>query len=187
MQTQLTRETLSDSSTPEASIASFAPQQTLDRIIRCEPTPIPTPTPTPTPNQGAGLTSSADHWHGKWAGGEPSGEGTLTYAADGGGVYVGQYAGGRRHGHGRLSLPTGEEYLGLALALALAPNPEPSPPNPNLQPTPDLKPEPNPDQVRSMRVSGRPTGGTVRGGAAPRRVTSTWAAGWAASARGRAG
>ena len=123
----------------------------------------------------------------KWAGGEPSGEGTLTYAADGGGVYVGQYAGGRRHGHGRLSLPTGEEYLGLALALALAPNPEPSPPNPNLQPTPASKPEPNPDQVRSMRVSGRPTGGTARGGAAPRRVTSTWAAGWAASARGRAG
>uniref|UniRef100_A0A7S0I231 Trafficking protein particle complex subunit 13 n=1 Tax=Phaeocystis antarctica TaxID=33657 RepID=A0A7S0I231_9EUKA len=36
VQTQLTRETLSDSSTPEASIASFAPQQTLDRIIRYE-------------------------------------------------------------------------------------------------------------------------------------------------------
>ena len=36
VQTQLTRETLSDSSTPEASIASFAPQQTLDRIIRCD-------------------------------------------------------------------------------------------------------------------------------------------------------
>lgn len=36
VQTQLTRETLSDSSTAEASIASFAPQQTLDRIIRYE-------------------------------------------------------------------------------------------------------------------------------------------------------
>ena len=36
VQTQLTRETLSDSSTPEAAVASFAPGQTLDRIIRYE-------------------------------------------------------------------------------------------------------------------------------------------------------
>ena len=62
--------------------------------------------------QGEGLTSSADHWRGRWVGGEPDGEGTLTYAAEGGGVYEGQYAGGRRQGHGRLSLPTGEEYEG---------------------------------------------------------------------------
>ena len=36
VQTQLQRETLSDSSTPEESIARFAPRETLDRVIKYE-------------------------------------------------------------------------------------------------------------------------------------------------------